>query len=126
MPSWLLDVLILICLAILPTSLAAAWWCWFRSSLPPAKWRKRLLLSALLAASLNLVLYSSYFLYWSRFMYAPSWVKVNEACGIVGLWLLLWCLVTSLFGQGQLRFFLVVNCLLGILVWFPASFEWLA
>src|SRR6266849_10933572 len=126
MPYWLLYLLILLCLAGLPSSLAVAWWYWFRSAVPPTRWRKGLLLSALLAASLNLLLYGSYYIYWSKFMYASSWVRVREAWGFVGFWLLIWGLIAGLFGQGRLRFFLILNCLLGILLWFPAAFSWLA
>jgi hypothetical protein len=128
MPYWLLYLLIFVALLGLPGSLAVAWWYWLRrsSDLPSPSWRKGLLLSGLLTASLNLFLYGSYFLYWSKFMHVASWVKVREACAVVGLLLLIWGVIGGLFGQGRLRFLLVLNCFLGMLFWFPAAFTWLA
>jgi hypothetical protein len=128
MPYWLLYLLIFLCLAGLPSSLAVAWWFWFRGSsyLPSTGWRKGLLLSALLTNSLNLFLYGSYDLYWTKLVHASNWVKMREAGVHVGFWLLLWGLIGGLFGQGRLRFLLMLNCLLGILLWFPDAFSWLA
>ena len=121
MPLWLLNVLILLALAGVPGTLVLAWWLWFRRSshLSSVLWRKGVLFSGLLTASCNLLLYGGYLLYWSKFRYAPGFWRVRDSCGTVGCWLLLWGLIGGLFGRGTLRFCLILNGVLGILLWIP-------
>lgn len=116
-----MNVLILFALAGVPGTLVLAWWLWFRrpSQVASIRWRKRLVFSALVAASCNLLLYGGYLLYWSKFMYADGFWKVRDSCGTVGCWLLLASLIGGVFGKSTLRLVLVLNSVLGILLWIP-------
>jgi hypothetical protein len=121
MPLQLLSALILLALAGVPGSLILAWWLWCRrpSQLPSIPWRKRLVFLGLVTTSCNLLLYGGYLLYWSKFMYSPGFWRVRDTCGTVGCWLLLVALTASLFGKSALRFALVFNCAMGMLLWVP-------
>src|SRR5215469_8351307 len=107
-----------------PIALGLAWWCWLHDENETAwKWRTKVLHAGLLAESVNITMFCSWFIY--RLCSAPTaliaataliW-KVKDVCSDAGVYLTLLASAGVLLGSGKARIPLAFRAVLGFLVW---------
>lgn len=123
MASTLIKFLVLLLAAGSLISFVLAWRFWLKQPslhLQLATWRKWLLLSALVAASCDLLLHLSA-PYWLNFTHPDDFLKATHTFATVGVSLLVWGLFAALFGQGAVRTLVILYCVLSMLFWFPSA-----
>lgn len=119
---WLYFGLIYAAIAAIPVSLAGAWWSWWRRRRFLLGWRRWLLLSSLVAASCNIVLFGIVGFLRSRHGYGlPNFWKIDNGCGTAGCGLAFWGLLGGEVSRerGLIPIALRVSFCLGILLWIP-------
>jgi hypothetical protein len=116
MGSFLIKLFVLLMLAGMLSSFVLAWRFWFKlsSQVRLITWRQRILLSALLAASCDMVLRLLGVYWW------PHFLERTHILGVTAFWLLLWGLFAALFGRGAVRACLILYCLLSMIFWMPS------
>ena len=126
-PAWLLWLyfeLIYLAMAAIPIILGIAWWCWWRRRSFPLSWRQWFLLSGLVAASCNIILFG--FVGFLRFKHGyglPDFWKIDEYCSTAGWCLAFWGLLGGeVSGEyGLIPIALRLSFCLGLLLWIPVG-----
>jgi hypothetical protein len=115
MASLLIKLFVLLMLAGMLSSFVLAWRFWFNlsSQVGLVIWRQRIVLSALLAASCDMVLRLLGVYWWSHFL------ERTHILGVTAFGLLLWGLFAAFFGRGAVRACLILYCLLSMIFWMP-------
>ncbi|HZI81672.1 MAG TPA: hypothetical protein VFD69_19260 [Vicinamibacterales bacterium] len=106
-----------------PIVLGLAWWRWIRGGAVAAMpWRERSVLVGLVAASLNLFLFYSWFAY--RFIAGATeevWaIKGTLGDGIAGC-LVIAAILGALVGKGRGRVLTAVGATMAYLLWVPTA-----
>jgi hypothetical protein len=119
---WLYLDLIYLAMATAPIMLAVAWWRWRRRVSPRRGWRDRILLSGLVAASCNIILFGVVVFLRSKNGYGfHNFWKIDDACSTAGCCLLFWGLLGGEASgeRGLIPVALRANFCLGLLLWIP-------
>ena len=114
-----LSSLFFIAMAAPPIMLGLSWWGWFRDPrFRCSKWRALIFLSGLCAGTLNVAVWWAWVV-WLQLHYTPDSWKVRDVVSDVGLWLLLFSIVTAMAGRGIYRLLLAISGVLAMLPWIP-------
>jgi hypothetical protein len=110
------DVNVALSLLLPHAALAVAWTYWFRS---PARfqspmWKSLLFFAALLACSLNVVMFWGYVV-WLHYHYTTDAWKMRDLVYDICLYLIAFTIAGALLGQGRVR---ATLCAAGVLGWF--------
>jgi hypothetical protein len=112
----LIKTLLLIMLLVNLGSFVLAWHFWFKipSQAPLPIWRKRLLLSALLAASCAMLirLVGAYWWNYKPGIFGSQAMEWTHMLAIIMFPLLLWALIAAFFGRGAVKVCLMLYCVL--------------
>jgi hypothetical protein len=101
-----------------PVCVGAAWWLWPRSQRDATKkWRSWVLLTGILAGSINVLVFYSLLLHRLAAKDTPGVWKIEEVCGVVGMSLALVALGGGFFGEGVARIPLLLCAVLGLCMW---------
>ena len=110
------DVIVVLLLLLSHAALGVAWTYWFRSQVrfQSLRWRSFILLAALLASSLNIVMFWGYII-WLHYHYTTDAWKMRDFVHAICQYLIAFTFLGSLLGRGQGRGTL---CAAGVLGWF--------
>jgi hypothetical protein len=120
---YFLEGLILTWLIGTPVSIFVAWWLWIRarSRFEFRNWRQLVFLAALIATTLNELMYGAYLLYWWPRQSDMAIWAVRNACSAVSTYLCGAAFIGAIAGESTAaaRILVLLSAVLGYLLWVP-------